>query len=215
LATHVFRSDRLRAGWTLSRCTQAIAESLDVSVRVLPATDDRLRTIIHTVHGPLAFQDYLVRRRARPRVLRVSYAGARAARPAAGVIEAIEQADVVIVAPSNPFVSIGPILAVRGVRAALRKARARTVAISPLVGGRAVKGPLVSMLRGFGLRPDSTALVDIYKGLASTLIVAPGDGASTPFRGAPRILEHDILISDRAPARRLARFAVSSIRARQ
>jgi len=215
LATHLFRSERMRVGWTLSRCTQAMAQSLGVRVRVLPATDDRLRTIIHTVRGPLAFQEYLVRLRARPRVTRVTYEGAAKARPAAGVIEAIENADVVIVAPSNPFVSIGPILAVKGIRAALRKARTRAVAISPLVGGRAVKGPLVSMLRGFGLRPDSKALANIYAGLVSTLVVAPGDGSSTSARRTPRTLEHDILISNRAPARRLARFAVASVAARQ
>ena len=213
LATHLFRTERLAAGWTLSRCTAAIAKALGVRARGLPATDDPLRTVIHTPKGPLAFQEYLVHRRARARVVRVSYRGAATSRPAAGVIDAIEGADAVIVAPSNPFVSIGPILAVPGVRAALRRARPRCVAVSPLIGGRAVKGPLVAMLRSLGFSADSTAFARLYRDVASTLIVAPGDARVRGSDRGPSLVEHDILISNPAPARRLARFALGCVQA--
>jgi LPPG:FO 2-phospho-L-lactate transferase len=211
LATHVFRTHALRDGKSLSACTRAIADALGVRARVLPATDDRVRTVIDTPRGVLAFQDYLVRRRGRPRVLGVRYQGARRARPAPGVLAAIERADAVIVAPSNPFVSVGPILAVPGVRAALRRARKRAVAVSPLIGGRAVKGPLVSMLRSLGMPASSAVFTRLYRGLVAALIVAPGDAAAAGRgRGDPRVLEHDILLSSPAPARRLARFALAT-----
>jgi LPPG:FO 2-phospho-L-lactate transferase len=208
LATHIFRTERLHAGWTLSRCVRELCATLGVKASVLPATDDRMRTQIDTPEGLLAFQDYLVRLRAKPRVQAIRYQGASRARPAPGVVDAIERADVVLIAPSNPFVSIGPILALRGARAALKKARARAVAISPLVGGRAVKGPLADMLRALGHRADATALAGLYRGLVSTLVVAPGDAPRVHMPGFPRIVEHDILIAKRSAARRLARFAI-------
>lgn len=211
LATHLLRTERLRSGWTLSRCTRAIADAYGLKARVLPATDDRLRTIVHTARGPLAFQEYLVRLRARPRVERIEYRGARKARPSPGTVAAIERADAVLIAPSNPFVSIGPILAVGGLRRALAGARERTVAVSPLINGRAVKGPLVSMLRSLGHRPDSRAIAEFYRGLAAKLVVAPGDRAPAESRRSsrlPQMIEHDILIRERAVARRLARFAI-------
>ena len=213
LATNLFRTDGLRRGWSLSRCTREIARALGVHVKVLPATDDRVRTRVHTRDGVLAFQEYLVRRRACPRVERIRYEGAARARPAPGVLSAIRRADVVLLAPSNPFVSIGPILAVRGVREALRDVAPRVVAVSPLIRGRAVKGPLASMLRTLGYRVGSDALLELYRGLIGTLIVAPGDAPGRPARSMPRIVEHDILITRRAAARRLARFALEHARA--
>jgi len=213
LATHIFRTEKMKRGWPLSRCVRALAEAHGVRAAVLPATDDRLRTQIDTAEGRLAFQTYLVRRRARPRVRAIRYDGGSRARPAPGVVEAIERADVILIAPSNPFVSIGPILAVREVRRALRKNAARVVAISPLVGGRAIKGPLAEMLRALGQRADTTALARFYRGLARTLIVAPGDAPRTIPRGFPRIVEHDILIARRPAARKLARFALGAAQA--
>jgi len=209
LATHVFRTDRLRSGATLSECTREICAALDVLVRVLPATDDRLRTLLDTDEGTLAFQTYLVKRRGRPAVRAVRYDGSEASRPAPGVIEAIATADVVIIAPSNPFVSIGPILAVPGVRAALAHVRAKTVAVSPLIGGSAVKGPLAAMLASMGHGADVGAIARIYRGLASVLLVAPGDGAVSLAGEDPRLVEHDILLDTAATARRVSRFVLS------
>ena len=206
LATHIYRSDRLRCGASLSVCTREIATALGVTVRVLPATDDRLRTLVETDEGILAFQTYLVRRRGQPAVRGVRYDGADQARPAPGVIEAIQGADAVLIAPSNPFVSIGPILAVADVRRALASVRERSVAVSPLIGGRAVKGPLASMLEAMGRRADASEIADFYKGLAATLVVAPGDGGAAVDAAAPTLVEHEILLDGVARARRLASF---------
>jgi LPPG:FO 2-phospho-L-lactate transferase len=216
LATNLYRTDQLRQGRTLSVITAAIAKRFGVRQRVLPATDDRVRTIIETADGALPFQDYLVRRRGRPRVTGVRYRGARSAGPAPGVERAIAEADVVVIAPSNPFVSIGPILAVPGLRAAVRAARERTVAVSPLIGGRAVKGPLAEMLRSMGHARGSRAIGEYYAGLAATLVVAPGDVAAAAPRGArsaalPRLVEHDILIRGQAAAERIAAFAIAQV----
>jgi LPPG:FO 2-phospho-L-lactate transferase len=210
LATHIFRTDRLRSGAPLSECTREICAALGVRTRVLPATDDRLRTLLETDEGMLEFQTYLVKRRGRPSVRAVHYQGSEAARPAAGVIEAVTTADVVVIAPSNPFVSIGPILAVPGVRGALARAAAKTVAVSPLISGRAVKGPLAAMLSSMEHGAGATASARIYSGLASVLVVAPGDaaGVDTTDDGL-RLVEHDILLDTVAAARRLGRFVLA------
>jgi len=213
LATHVQRTRRLAEGATLSQCTREIAAALGVRVRVLPVTDDPVRTMIRTSSGLLSFQEYLVKLGGRPRVERVVYRGASRARPAPGVLAALARADLVLVAPSNPFVSIGPMLAVPGMRRALGRARSRTIAVSPLIGGRAVKGPLASMLRSMGHGTDTAALARLYAGLARTLVVAPGDAPSLHARKRwpgswPQPVEHDILITRPSAARRLARFTL-------
>jgi LPPG:FO 2-phospho-L-lactate transferase len=208
LATHIYRTDRLRSGASLSECTREIATAFDVSVAVLPATDDRLRTMIVTDEGTLAFQTYLVRDRARPLVRAVRYDGAEQARPAPGVVEAIEGADAVLIAPSNPFVSIGPMLAVPGIRRALRARRDRTVAVSPLIRGAAVKGPLAAMLTAMGRRSDSSEIASIYADVASSLVVAPGD-APQGRSAALRVVEHETLLDRVDAAKKLARFMLA------
>ncbi len=210
LAMHIFRSERLGKGQTLSQCTRAACEAHGIGARILPMSDDPVRTIVETSAGPLAFQDYLVRRRARPRVRKVRFKGARSAAPAPGVVEAIERADLVIIAPSNPFVSIGPILSLTPVRGALRRARERVIAVSPLIRGRAVKGPLAAMMRGLGHRPGVAGIATAYAGLAGTLVVAPGDSP----RGRrethwPDFVERDILLLEPAQAATLARFLIA------
>jgi 2-phospho-L-lactate transferase len=188
--------------------------------------------MVTTAAGDLAFQDYLVRRRARPRVLGVRYRGARAARPAAGVLEAIARSKTVILAPSNPFVSLGPILAVPGIRTALRQVRERVVAVSPLIGGRAIKGPLASMLRSMrpGVSSGNLAIASMLRDVAATFVVArdetpvscdetPGSRGetsvscgNTPGGRGPKdvtFVEHDILLLDPKRAAALARFVVS------
>lgn len=208
LATHIQRTSRLREGATLSEVTHELARARAVKVRVLPMSDQTVRTVIATDRGDLAFQEYLVKNRARPRVRAVRYRGARSAKPAPGVLEAIAESRVVILAPSNPFVSLGPILAVPGIRRALADARDRVVAVSPLIAGRAVKGPLASMLRSMGLKADVTAIAKLYRDIASTLVVSPGDAPSTAVRGID-IVEQDILLLDPRRAETLARRLVS------
>ncbi|MEO2169435.1 MAG: 2-phospho-L-lactate transferase [bacterium] len=175
LATHLFRTKELRRGRTLSQITREQTTAFGVKVRVRPMSDDRVRTIISTPKGKLAFQEYLVRDRARSAVRKISYSGVRKAAPAPGVLTAIKRAQVILIAPSNPFVSIGPILALPGVRSALRRAKAPVVAVSPLIGGRPVKGPADRMMRGLGFRPTPTGLLSIYRGLIDGLVVDNAD----------------------------------------
>ena len=212
LATHVFRTDRLAAGGSLSDVTREICRAHDVAQRVLPMTDAAVRTVVETPAGTLAFQDYLVRRRARPRVTAVRFRGIRGAHPAPGVLEALEEADAIVLGPSNPFVSIAPILALPGVRRVLRRRRDRVLAVAPLVGGRAVKGPLASMLRSLGHRRGVAGIADYYRRLVGTLFVHPGDRPRRSEAGWPEFVERDIMIARPAAAARLARALVGRIR---
>ena len=180
LATHLFRTQRLAAGAPLSEVTAEQTRSLGVKVRVLPMTDGRVRTQIDTAQGRLSFQEYLVRERARPSVRSIRYAGIRTAKPAPGVLAAIEQADVVVIAPSNPFVSIGPILGLAGVRAAVRRATAPVVAVSPLIGGRPVKGPADRMMRSLGMKPSPLPLAELYKDLLDGMVIDTADRSFVP-----------------------------------
>ena len=150
LATHVVRTARLHAGKRLTDVTRDLATSLGVSATLLPMTDDDVRTRILTAAGWLDFQDYFVRRHHGDPVEDVRYDGTAAARPTAQVLDAIATADLIVVAPSNPFVSVGPVLALPGMQEALRAAAAPILAISPIVGGTALRGPAADMMRTLG-----------------------------------------------------------------
>ncbi len=180
LATHLFRTNELRAGRSLSEVTAAQARALGVDVTVLPMSDGAVRTIIDTADGRLSFQEYLVRERAQPTVRSIRYEGIRSAKPAPGVLAAVERADILIIAPSNPFVSIGPILGLAGVRAALRRASAPVVAVSPLIGGRPVKGPADRMMRALGMKPSPLPLAELYKDLLDGLVIDSADESHVP-----------------------------------
>lgn len=176
LATSLFRTARLQSGWTLSQVTTAQAAVFGVSARILPATDDRLRTEVHVVEeGWLPFQSYFVDRQHRPAVDDVRFTGAAMATPAPGVIEAIAEADVVVIGPSNPPLSIWPILAVGGVADALTTRR--VVAVSPLFGGRPLKGPADAVMEGVGLPGGTAGVVAAYDGLLSEIVVDSIDAA--------------------------------------
>jgi LPPG:FO 2-phospho-L-lactate transferase len=175
LGTHLFRSERLRAGDTLTAVTDTQRRALGVAPRILPMSDDPVRTIVETSAGRRSFQEYLVRDRARESVRAIRYTGARAARPAEGVLSAIEGASLVVIAPSNPFVSIGPILAVPGIRQALRRTDAPIVAVSPLIGGRTVKGPADRMMRALGHRPRPSGLARIYADFLDGMVIDDAD----------------------------------------
>ncbi|MEK7387062.1 MAG: 2-phospho-L-lactate transferase, partial [candidate division NC10 bacterium] len=151
LATHIWRTRALREGAPLSAVTAELARRQGVAARILPMSDEPVRTRIRTPDGWLSFQEYFVREKALVEVLEVEYAGARAARPAPGVAEAIGDADLVVVCPSNPVTSVGPVLAVPGVVEALATTRARVVAVRPIVGGAAVSGPPGALMRARGL----------------------------------------------------------------
>jgi LPPG:FO 2-phospho-L-lactate transferase len=201
LGTHLVRTDALARGETLSAVTARLFRALGVTTRVLPMADAPCRTMIDTVeHGTLPFQDWFVRHRA-PAVARVWFQGTSA--PAPGVVEAIEAADLVVIGPSNPYVSIDPILRLEGVRAALE--RRRVVALSPIVGGRAVKGPLAAMIRALrGEDASPGAIVRHYGGLLAGIFVEEGDEPSARTAGCA-VHAGRTVMTDRTASLRLAR----------
>lgn len=178
LGLHLVRTRLLRDGVPLSEVTRRLAESLGVGVGLLPASDDSVRTFLTTPAGELDFQTWFVARRHADPVLAVRYEGADAARPAPGVLEAIAAAEVVFLAPSNPFVSVLPILAVPGIRAAL--AGKRVVAVSPLVGGKALRGPLAEMMASLGHERGARGIAALYEGIATDVVVDPADEGEVP-----------------------------------
>ena len=175
IGLHLLRTRLLKKGEPLSTVTGKLAEGMGVRVRLLPATDDRLRTKILTQQGELDFQEWFVRRRHADRVDGVRFDGAESARPAPGVLEAIAEADFVVIAPSNPFVSIQPILAVAAIKEAL--SGKRVAAISPLVGGRAFRGPLAEMMASLGHEPGARGVRALYGDLVSTFVLDREDEA--------------------------------------
>jgi LPPG:FO 2-phospho-L-lactate transferase len=175
LGLHTLRTRLMKKGEPLSEVTQKLAEDLAVRVRLLPATDDRLRTKLQTPDGELDFQEWFVRRHHADRVEGVRFEGAETARPGPGVVEAIAEADVVVIAPSNPFVSIQPILAVPGIVDSLREKR--VAAISPLVGGRALRGPLAEMMATLGHEPSAAGVRALYGDLVATFVLDREDEA--------------------------------------
>ncbi len=182
LATHVERTRRLAAGESLSHITRDLFAALGVGAPVLPMSDDPVRTIIHTPRGPLAFQHYFVRDKCAPAVTCFSFAGSEQAKPAPGVLQALNdpQLDCIIICPSNPFVSIDPILAVPGIRAALMAARAPVIAVSPIVGGRAIKGPTAKMMQELSVPQTAGAIAAHYGGLLNGFILDESDAGLIP-----------------------------------
>jgi len=163
LATHWKRTLRLRQGATLSEVTEELRRALGVACRILPMSDDPARTRLRTTAGLLAFQEYFVKLRQQPEVLEADFSEAAASRPSPGILEAIRTAQGVILAPSNPILSIGPILAVPGIREALRNTAAPVAAVSPIIGGRALKGPADRILSSLGLGASAAAVAELYR----------------------------------------------------
>jgi LPPG:FO 2-phospho-L-lactate transferase len=205
LGLHLVRTQALRNGERLSAVTARLTEALGIDAAILPATDDRLRTWIETPAGSFPFQEWFVARGHRDEVDAVRFEGNAA--PAPGVIEAIEGADAILVAPSNPYVSIWPILAVGGIREALQRRRVPAVAVSPLVGGRAIKGPADRMLARMagGTTPEHVA--GCYTGLIDALVVDESDPTGPV---AVRRIVTQTLMTDLAASRRLAETALEA-----
>ncbi len=171
LATHLRRSSRLRQGATLAEVTEELRKAFGVACRIVPMTNDPAATRLRTSAGTLSFQEYFVKLRQEPEVLEVDLSEAAASRPAPGVLESISATEAVIVAPSNPLLSIGPILAVPGIREALRRTRASVAAISPIVGGRALKGPTDRILQSLGLGASAAAVAELYRDFVRLFIL--------------------------------------------
>ncbi len=162
LATHLYRTERLRQGASLAEVTSHIASALEVRSTLVPMSNQRVRTRICTPSGELEFQTYFVKRRARDRVTALRFEGASEAVPVPGLLDAIEKAEAIVLCPSNPFISIGPILAIPGIREALQRKRERVVAISPIVGGRALKGPAAKMMKSMQLKASAAEVAKLY-----------------------------------------------------
>lgn len=180
LATAIHRTHLLRQGRTLTSASADIARALGVRARLLPMSDQRVATHIVTPAGTLPFQEYMVHRGAADAVLDVAFVGAADASPAPGVLEAIASASAVIVCPSNPIISIGTILSVPGIRAALCATPAPVIAISSIVAGLAVKGPADRMLRGLGHEPSAYGVAALYHDFAQTFVLDRADAALAP-----------------------------------
>jgi LPPG:FO 2-phospho-L-lactate transferase len=208
LGLHLVRTELLRAGATLAEATARIATALGLRAHLLPATNDPLRTFLETPAGTFPFQTWFVGRGHRDEVDAVHYAGAPEARPAPGVLESIADADVILLAPSNPYVSIGPILAVDAVRRALETRTVPCVAVSPLVGGRAVKGPADRMLARLAGGTTPAHVASCYEGLIDVLVVDESD-EDVDLPAGIRPVVTRTLMTDLDASRRLAEVALA------
>jgi len=218
VATHLYRTERLRAGATLSEVTGEITRAWDVDVRLLPMTDDRVRTRISArdADGTVrerTMQEWFVRERSEPEVTAVRFDGASDARPAPGVLDALAGADTVLVCPSNPVISIAPILAVPGIRDALVARRDRVVAVSPIVGGHPVKGPADRLMRPLGIEVSCVGVARAYADFCSTLVI---DAVDAALAGAVEATGVHAVVTDtmmRSPevAADLARHALAAV----
>ncbi|MEY2434187.1 MAG: 2-phospho-L-lactate transferase [Acidimicrobiaceae bacterium] len=214
LGTHLYRTQRLADGASLSAVTAEIARAWDLQLRLLPVSDDPVRTMV-TIEGEgeIGFQDYFVGRQHSVAVTSVRFAGADEARPAPGVLDAINDADVVVIAPSNPIVSIAPVLAVRGLRDAILARRSHTVAVSPIVGGAALKGPADRMMRELGHESSVVGVAGLYADIASVLVVDDVDAALSGAVEAEGMecLVVPTIMSSPAAASALARATLAAV----
>ncbi|HEY1564477.1 MAG TPA: 2-phospho-L-lactate transferase [Gaiellaceae bacterium] len=211
LGLHLVRTAALRDGEPLSAVTARLAAALGVGTRLLPATDDRLRTWLDTPAGTFPFQEWFVARRHRDEVDAVRFEGEVGARPGPGVLEALADADLILLAPSNPYVSVGPILAVRELRGALAQRRVPCVAVSPLIGGRAVKGPADRMLLRLAGGTSPRHVASCYPGLIDALVVDEADADDLDGLGEVRPIVTRTLMSDADARRRLAEVALGAV----
>lgn len=177
LATHIYRTQLLKSGLSLSEVTKILREKLGLEVNILPMTDDRFETRIKTPRGTMHFQEYFVKRLAQDEVVDVLFDGVEEAKAAPGVVESILKAETVVVCPSNPIVSIGTILSLKGVRDALKETRAKVAAVSPIVGGSPVRGPADKLMKGLGLEVSAFAVAKLYQDFLDGFVIDQVDRA--------------------------------------
>ena len=216
LATHIERTARLGAGENLSSVTRHLCRRYGVAHRIVPMSDDPVRTMVHTEEGTLAFQDYFVKRRCEPRITRFTFEGAGIARPSGELISLFNAAAIrgVVICPSNPFVSIAPILAIDAIREWLARRTVPVVAVSPIVGGKAIKGPAAKMFAELGMEPSAVAVAGHYRGLVDAWIIDEQDRGLGPIIEAlgPRVHVTRTIMSSPEVGHALARTVVDVIR---
>ena len=196
IALHLFRTAQLRAGRSLSQVTESLRQRMAIASRILPMSDHRVATRVRTPAGWLAFQEFFVRDRCEPEVLDLDYQGSEQAQPAPGVLEAIRAADAILICPSNPISSVGPILAVPGIRSALAETPARVSAVSPIVGDAPVSGPAGKMMRAKGLEVSALGVADAYAGLLDQIVIDERDAhhaTALSARGVRAIVTESIM----------------------
>ena len=218
LATHLYRTERLRDGASLSTIAAELAHAWGVTSRLLPMSDDAISTRIDVRAGDgsvteLRMQEWFVRERAEPPVVAVRFDGVERAAPAPGVLEALEEADTVVVCPSNPVISIGPILAVPGVRDTLRARRERVVGVSPIIAGAPVKGPADRLMDPLGMEVSCVGVARAYRDFCSTLVIDAGDASRATEVDALGVhaVVTDTLMRDARVAAALARNALDAV----
>lgn len=211
LALHLRRTEWLRQGISLTEVTDRLRRSLGITATILPMSDDPVRTLVHTDEGDLPFQHYFVRRRCEPTVIDISFVGAREARLNPALVDAIQRADLIVLCPSNPYLSIDPILAVNGMARLIRRAGAPIVAVSPIVGGQAIKGPAAKLMREMGRMVSPITVVDHFDGMLNGFVLDEADAAVQKAIDVP-VLVTNTLMTDMATKTRLAqetlRFAL-------
>jgi LPPG:FO 2-phospho-L-lactate transferase len=175
LATHIFRTNLLKQGYTLTEATQKICTALGLKATLLPMTDDKFETRITTKEGTMHFEEYMVKQGAKDEVLEVEFYGAENAKPAMGVIEAIENAQQVVICPSNPVVSIGTILSVKSIKDSLKQTSARKIGVSPIIGGKPVKGPADKLLKGIGREVSAFSVAELYADFLDVFVIDTAD----------------------------------------
>ncbi|MFL5761340.1 MAG: 2-phospho-L-lactate transferase [Thermomicrobiales bacterium] len=206
LATHILRTERLRSGALLSTVIAEFTAALSVQTTILPMTNEQVATIVSTPAGRLEFQEYFVHRRQEDHVLGVEFQGVKEALPAPGVLDALASAELIVLCPSNPIVSIGPILAVPGIRDALAYSPAPTVAVSPIVGGKALKGPADKMMATLGHDVSANGVSAMYQGLVDGIVIDQQDSALAEQIGVlgQRVLVTQTIMGDASDRQRLA-----------
>jgi LPPG:FO 2-phospho-L-lactate transferase len=213
LAAHIFRAQQLRQGRSLSEIAERLRTALGVKSRILPMTDTHTPTTIITAEGEMHFQEYLVKRRAQPKVTGIRFEYIESAKPAPGIAEAVLRSDAIIICPSNPLISIGPILAVPGIRGLLERAEAPVVAISPVVGGASLKGPTDKMLADLGMEVSATQVARLYSDFADVFILDVQDEAAKPEIESlgMKVLVTDTVMSGLEEKIRLAAFTLGAV----
>ncbi|WP_078429261.1 2-phospho-L-lactate transferase [Alkalihalobacterium alkalinitrilicum] len=171
LATHIYRTNLLRKNITLTEITRNLCNKLGVSMRLLPMSNDRISSYIDTPDGCFHFQEYLIQRRMSDKVLNIDYRGSTNASPSPGVLDSIAEAEIILVAPSNPLVSIGPILSVPGIKEGIKKSKAKVIAVSPIVNGGVIKGPADRMMRDMNIEVSPIGIADFYEGLLDGIVI--------------------------------------------
>jgi LPPG:FO 2-phospho-L-lactate transferase len=207
LATHIHRTAMLAEGKTLTDAAESIRIALGVRSRILPMCNEPVPTIIDSNEGPLHFQEYLVKRRAEPIVQKILFDGVENAKPAPGVLDAIRDAERIIICPSNPLISIGPILAVPGIREALRARRQSVIAVCPIVAGKSLKGPSDKMLAQLGHDPSAQGVAKLYADFTGTFVIDPADESQKPAieKLNMKVTVVPTVMTTRADKRKLAR----------